>query len=265
MIHGLESIHICFRLGSLFGITDSGVNFTITNSYTSRETYDLLVGIQGGNYMGTALAIHAKDLVGMKAYQRTLLDFTRYWTVTEDSTPVLKCFAETVPSLEGVAKDYDTDRYVKGNYNFEITTREQLYGLMLLSASDDFTDVVIKLGADIVMNEGHAERWIKKAPDFSWYGIRKFNGSFDGQGHIVSGLYLKEAQEYAGFFASVITEGDIQNLKLKNSYFENTSETTAITGSIVGDLRGNISAIMLHHLLRHLHVWSICTSGTISD
>ena len=230
-------------VGALFGITDSGVNFTITNSYVSRDSHEILVGIQGGNYTGNALSIHGKDLEGVKAYQRTLLNFTRYWAVTEDSTPVLRCFAETVPSLEGVAKDYDTDWYVKGEYNFEITTSEQLYGLMLLSASNDFTDVVFKLGDDIVMNEGKAEKWGKEAPELSWYGIRNFNGTFDGQGHTVSGLYLNEVEQLRGFFTSVLTQGDVQNFQLKNSYFESTTEKYAMMGSVVGDLRGRLKNV----------------------
>jgi hypothetical protein len=230
-------------VGSLFGLTDSGVNFTITNSYTSRDTYDLLVGMKGGSYTGIALAVQAKDLEGVKAYQRTMLDFTRYWAVTEDSTPVLKCFADTIPSLEGVAKAYDSDWYVKGNYNFEITTREQLYGLMLLSASDDFTDVVINLGADIVFNEGKVAEWEKTEPELSWYGIRRFQGTFDGQGHTISGIYLSEVDVCAGLFSNVLANGDVQNLKLKNSYFESTTQKTAMLGSVVGDLRGRIKNV----------------------
>lgn len=237
---GKLSVDTEVEAGSLFGVSDSNTNYTITNSYVSRGTYDLLVGAQGGNYTGTAIALHEKDLQGMKAYQRTMLDFTRYWTVTEDSTPVLKCFADTVPSLEGVAKDYDTDWYIKGNYNFEITTREQLYGLMLLSASNDFTDVVFTLGADIVMNEGKAENWAKKAPELSWYGIRSFKGTFDGQGHTISGIYLSEEDLFAGFFSSVLPEGDVENFRLTNSYFESTTEVYAMMGSVIGDLRGNL-------------------------
>ena len=246
---GTLSVDTEVEAGSLFGVSDSNTNFTITNSYVSRGTYDLLVGVQGGNYTGTALAIHEKDLQGMKAYQRTLLDFTRYWAVTEDSTPVLKCFAGTAPSLEGVAKDYDTDWYIKGNYNFEITTREQLYGLMLLSASNDFTDVVFKLGADIVMNEGKAENWAKKAPELSWYGIRSFKGTFDGQGHTISGIYLSEEDLLAGFFSSVLPEGDVENFRLMNSYFESTTEKYAMMGSVVGDLRGNLRNVYSNALV----------------
>lgn len=49
----------------------------------------------------------------------------------------------------------------------------------------------MKLGADIVVNEGNASDWANERPRLRWTPISNFAGSFDGQGHTISGIYGK--------------------------------------------------------------------------
>ena len=55
--------------------------------------------------------------------------------------------------------------YNQTDPQFTITTVEQLYELADLSDFYDFKGQTIKLDADIVVNEGNAEAWAKKAPE----------------------------------------------------------------------------------------------------
>ena len=87
----------------------------------------------------------------------------------------------------------DVSWYQEDGEEFTITTMEQLYGFAQLSESYDFKGQTIKLGADIVVNEGNAEDWKKKAPEHRWITITGFAGCFDGEGHTISGVYGVEA------------------------------------------------------------------------
>ena len=122
-------------------------------------------------------------------------------------------------------------------------TREQLYGFFIKSASTDYKDCKIKLGADIVVNEGDASKWAKEAPEMPWFPITTFAGHFDGQGHTISGLYTKTSSSYVGLFGQATAPSIIQNLRIKNSYFEKTGTSSAFMGSIVGDTYGIVQNI----------------------
>lgn len=55
----------------------------------------------------------------------------------------------------------------------------------------------------------------------------KFNGTFDGNGHSISGLYIKGAKTAALFESAT---GTVKNLTVKDSYLEGTKYVAAIVG-----------------------------------
>lgn len=73
-----------------------------------------------------------------------------------------------------------------------------------------------------------------------WYG-KSFAGTFDGQGHTISGLYVdahsNKYQGYAGLFGHM--SGTVKNLTIKNSYFAGGSAI----GAIAGEMRGEDAVI----------------------
>ena len=96
-----------------------------------------------------------------------------------------------------------------------------------------------------LLEEGKATDWAKgkNIPELEWFPIgggankhRPFSGTFDGQGHTVSGVYLKSADYYLGFFGVLNkdSKSTIKNFSLKNSYFESTR--TEVLGSEVDGL-----------------------------
>ena len=60
--------------------------------------------------------------------------------------------------------------------------------------------------------------------------------SFNGNNHVVSGLYCNESSEYQGLFG-IMGNHDIQNLTLNQCDVRGTGETGAIVGHINGSLR----------------------------
>ena len=125
------------------------------------------------------------------------------------------------------------DWYTEDGDEFIISTEEELYGLVKLSKYYDFSGQIIRLGADIVINDGHAAEWMKKAPAKRWYPIDGFAGIFDGQGHTISGVYGYAVDSAMGLFSNTKTNSVIKNLKVLNSYFE--VDGTESVGSIASN------------------------------
>ena len=111
--------------------------------------------------------------------------------------------------------------YEESCAEFIITTAEQLYDIARLSDFYTFENQTIKLGADIQVNEGEARDWKLAPPEKKWIPISGFAGTFDGQGHSISGIYGKSAFTKIAMFTNTRSTCQIQNIRLLNSYFEN--------------------------------------------
>jgi len=67
-----------------------------------------------------------------------------------------------------------------------------------------------------------------------------FSGTFEGAGHIITGMYIDSTTENTGLF-SYISSGTVKNLGIENSYIKSTNE---YTGSITGFIQnGEISNV----------------------
>ena len=84
-----------------------------------------------------------------------------------------------------------------------------------------------KLTADIVWSE--YKQGGTAPAESNWTPI-VFDGTFDGDGHTVSGLYVKGADTGVGFFGKA--NGVIKNLTVKDSYFEGEKNVGGIVGSV---------------------------------
>ena len=229
--------------GGVIGTTTGGSQNTIRDTFMVADAYEALIGTANGGYEGKPLLMRQEELTGIKAYQWTTLQFGTFWVAVEDDMPILKRFSEGGLSTEGVEKVYDISWYQPGMTSYEIRTLKQLYGFYLVSGYESFSAKNVKLGADIKVNEGTVKEWEKNAPSNPWYPIANFAGIFDGQGHTVSGIYVKSDVTYQGFFDKVAAEAVVKNLNIKNSYFESTHESFSAVGSIAGDFRGRLENI----------------------
>ena len=137
---------------------------------------------------------------------------------------------------------YTADRswYNATATEFVLTTPQQLLGLASISGVlDDFNGKTIKLGADIEFNTGKAADWAETAPANVWKPIANFAGTFDGQGHTVSGLYMK-GDGAVGFFDSITTKALVKNLSVVNSYFYTTGY---IAAGVIAKGTGTVSNV----------------------
>lgn len=127
----------------------------------------------------------------------------------------------------------DTTWYTGDLDYYEISTAEQFAGFAkLVNDGISFEGVTICLTDDIVLNTtNNFKKWDKKAPKNKWTMIgsssHPFRGIFNGQGHKIVGLYIKDTKKYSNWFNSWYADGGlfgyvkgatIVNLKMQNAY-----------------------------------------------
>lgn len=151
---------------------------------------------------------------------------------------------------------YDPDD-VKTEYT--LTTAQQLAGMATLiyptnesgATPVTFLNVTIKLGADIVFNYGDASTWsdlflldeelynsMVNWANYTPYVAKRvgFEGTLDGQGHYISGLYASNISTSGGLALFERTNNaTIKNLSLVNSKIEGMRYSAALIGVAAGN------------------------------
>ena len=144
----------------------------------------------------------------------------------------------------------DVSWYNEGQTEFTITTAEQLAGLTELSKYDNdyLSGITIKLGADIVLNNGNCEDWETNTTTtdlHEWNPIGSFNGSFNGQGYTISGLYINidnDDNQNLGLFGAIGDGSSVQNLKIVNSYIKGKGSFSHAHDVYIGGIVGEIDS-----------------------
>jgi hypothetical protein len=145
--------------------------------------------------------------------------------------------AKEEPAVQEVwngTADIDWYKYTSGEYT--ITTAEQLAGLAeLVNNGNKFKGKTVKLGANIMLNDtANWKNWANDPPANKWVPIGterdKFNHDFDGNGYVVSGVYVISSDDYQGLFGSIDDIGTVKNLGVIASYIKG--------GNYVGGLAG---------------------------
>ena len=175
-------------------------------------------------------------------------------------------YADSLPQLSGtlLMNSYKSNWYdslktleikapkmVDGCY--QIGSAEELYGFALIANANASRIVPVcgKLTKDIVVNKNVLLNDTLGADAkelIPWVRISNFSGTFDGAGHTISGLYFDETEyreisyerkaENVGFIGSVknldpLHDVRIENLGIKDSYFNGSSSVGAIVGMVL--------------------------------
>ncbi len=130
---------------------------------------------------------------------------------------------------------------------YQISTADELLWFMTDVNNGDVTANAV-LTQDIVLNEdclnrvGNVNKTTKAAPVLTeWQpigsAIRPFRGSFDGQGHTISGLYINnDSQDNSGFFGVASVDAVIKNVGVVDSYISGNENVGAICGKSEGTI-----------------------------
>ena len=138
----------------------------------------------------------------------------------------------------------DDTHYQPANYNeeiekYEISNAGQLYWFAEQVNSGN-ASVNAVLTTDIVVNEGNLATYDGTSPNtwMTWTPIgngasrRVYSGTFDGQGHTISGLYVNSNDNYIGLFGVVMSGSNIKNIGVINSYFKGNDFVGGIAGTV---------------------------------
>jgi hypothetical protein len=137
----------------------------------------------------------------------------------------------------------DTAWYNDSLNEFTITTPEQLAGLAkLVNNENSFEGKKFKLGANIMLNDtANWQNWADYPPINHWKPINLLNGTFNGNGHIISGVYINSTEDHQGLFGIISDEGVVKNLGITASYIRGKDAVGGLVGHSEGIIGGSYS------------------------
>ncbi|MFA6684723.1 MAG: GLUG motif-containing protein, partial [Arcobacteraceae bacterium] len=198
--------------GGLIGYSNNSTN-VITNSYWDIDTTGQTIGVgffetsTPGSFAGIYSSTNTVNAFNQTTYAG--FDFTNDWFMIE---------GETRP-------------FLRSEYSTTITNDHQLQ-LMAMNLGANYT-----LANDIKYT---GNMWSSKGFDPIGDNSTYFTGNFDGQGHVIDGLYINRGSENeVGLFGQNWSSKSISNLGLTN---------VDITGrNSVGGLVGNAFALTINN------------------
>ena len=213
----------------------------------------------GGTLTGNSFKAEGKTSSELKGFK--IFDF---WNVVDGDYPT--------PPTTAVPDVYSgtpaTDWVVDGN-TIIISTAEQLMGFASKASTAEYNTKTIKLERDIIINSGDASTWGETAPAYAWITYftwqTPFKGNFDGQGHVISGLYSKPFPAgTTGLFNIVGDDTSFKNVSIVNSYFESTAiEDNCAIGGLIGYIQHSATATSPKTVsIDNVHVDAILKAGT---
>lgn len=228
------------------------VGDTLNVSYASQTTTATVIGVDG-------TTVHVRVNVN----PNTLSSATKFtFSGTAAGSVIYRNLYTTHVPTSGTAANADTtwyDVYLAEDSTeteFVIATTADLYGFAsLVTAGTLFEGKTAYLCADLTVNTNTpanpnlAASWTGYTPQYSWTPIgtntNQFKGTFDGEGHSITGLYLNRANGttlatngYAAMFACTAASCKIMDFKLLNSCFMGWKLIGGISGGGGGTFEG---------------------------
>ncbi len=237
-----------------------GNNPVITNCFTSSEsgfsTKWSLATSSANNYSAGSKTengvtnITADKMLGADAKANMPnLDWKYTWQLgAEGKYPTIN--NEGYNGIEGEAwEGVIANKYAGGTGSkddpYLINTAEMLAKLVRDSAT---AGKYYKLTADIIINDTTKENWKETAKQWYAYDASKeftdfyFQGTLDGNGKTISGLYINGSNVYVGLFAAIKGGAVIKNLIISDSHLESSytgdyGGVATFTGNVTGAVK----------------------------
>jgi len=200
---------------------------TVANSY-----YDLVSGQSdtGKGEGKTTTEMKSKGFAyGLRSVAASL--FMNGWSDSTGKYPVLK--KDTIATAMNI-NDYLSSGTGANANTYYINT---VYDLEVFSALvnnvSNFSGKTIMLGKNLALNDTTGwQNWQTTPPAYAWTPIgnssNPFRGTFDGNGFVISGVYINSAGDYQGLFGS--NYGTIKNLGVVKSNIKGNRYVGALAG-----------------------------------
>lgn len=218
------------------------------NSCTAKVSVSGLTGESGvyllENGVNTVTLLLDSGYSGENVYVRTNAanaDGQIQLTTSGVSVPIGN--AEKTILYYGTEEDFEAGKwYTAGDAPYQISTgRELVYLAQLVNDGNNFSGKTIVLTANIDLSLiCHAANGETGAAEVNWTPIgvgsanakeqKPFSGTFDGQGHTISGLYINNSSANQGLFGYIDRSAIVQNLIVTGSVTTGGDATGGIVG-----------------------------------
>ncbi|MBO5872582.1 MAG: InlB B-repeat-containing protein [Clostridia bacterium] len=270
------SLYYCYFTGSVSGTSDGREHTLVGDVWNSdaevvqcystggtafRGVPQNTYVIYGTEEQNKTTVLTKAQMTGSNAKKNMSgLFFDTYWYIVDGKTPQLKVVDASNLGYtfidEGVkgrvwsgkratkfagGKGTETEPYL-------IETPEQLAYMIYFGSSNN---KYYKLVADIKLNDTSKKDWEANANEwFSGKGYGGFQGNFDGNGHIVSGLYYNTSNTFCGLFPYVQYNATIRRIGITDSSIINVSVEgqQSYSGALIGYIESwNMNADTYRH------------------
>lgn len=213
---------------SLVGLTTEGGNpATITPCNSDENTFEALLRPQtiSANVPFIQVVLDGETYSYGLAKDITLKANYRYaYTVTVSEQKNLVLTSCTISEWKDGERVETVTNYIDdGQGNYTIYTGAGLKAVADLISEGDY-DINVKLDRDIDLT------------GVDWKRIKGYyRGTFDGQGHRITGLSM-EGEEFASLFSDIGENGTVKNLQLENVDYTGTDESYGIATNNLGTI-----------------------------
>lgn len=253
-------LYFCYFTGKLSATSEGRCNALMGDIWNSDcqvvecysvgyESYRIapqnIVNVYGTEDDTKVTVLTKAQMTGAAAKKNMKLSFDTYWYTANGKTPQLKVVDEN--NLGYTFKDEGkkgrvwsgkiATKFAGGSGTeedpFLIETPEQLAYMFYRGAGSSS----YKLIADIKLNDTSKPDWEKTAN--TWFSGRNysFSGHFDGNGHVVTGLYAESTDAIVALFPYVYYNAVIENLGIDDSSIINPSSDgykQSYSGALIG-------------------------------
>ena len=291
-------------LGTVDGVQAGGVIGTVRNNVQewNLNMTDVAVGTKvsgetSGRLIGAfqigpdTCGVNKQTLVNEKlqniyVLQNGLKDLGEKQIVFKNSSSTILTSLEDMKNKVSTVKASmltpDFSWYDENAKEYIISTKEEFLGFVqLLAKGDDsvtFAGKVVKLANDIVFNSQKispnatpSEQLLNladyqtKKPSKITYG---FQGTFDGQGHILSGMCIyndERPSDGAALFLFTGHNATIKNVSIVNSYMGSAHENGRYAGGLIGQIGGKETVIENVYIQAGVHAQKGGAGGLAGD
>ena len=215
---------------SLVGLTTEGGNpATITPCNSDENTFEALLRPQtiSANVPFIQVVLDGETYSYGLAKDITLEANYRYaYTVTVSEQKNLVLTSCTISEWKDGERVETVTNYIDdGQGNYTIYTGAGLKAVADLISEGDY-DINVKLDRDIDLT------------GVDWKSIKGYyRGTFDGQGHRITGLSINmEGEGFASLFSDIGENGTVKNLQLENVDYTGTDESYGIATNNLGTI-----------------------------
>lgn len=216
--HNVSNCYSDNTVHPVCNVTDTQANF---NTIASRVAYKNVYTTYPETFAEAGVATVA-DMKGEAAKTNMLgFNFDNAWETVNGGYPVLRDNAQLV---WGGGYDLGFKGQGTAESPYLVETPEQLAYIVSVKGVA-YQKYYFKVVNDINIHDTTKADWKNNAFNWVWADVR-FQGTVDGDGHTIDGLYFSGSQKRFGLFSYV---GDtlIKNLKFSNAYIYDTFPTTS--------------------------------------